>query len=111
MSTDNLVGKLALTCMLEYYLRLGMRHVEQRILALSRYFTDALEARGVPVRSSVQPAHRSGIVNFLPGGPPEAFVARAESHGIYVGKRGGGVRASIHFYNTREDLDRVLALL
>ena len=38
-------------------------------------------------------------------------MQRLHDVGICVSARGGGLRASPHFYNTEEELDRLLAAL
>jgi selenocysteine lyase/cysteine desulfurase len=54
----------------------------------------------------------SGIVSFtLPDEAPAATARRLVSHGVFVVARRGGVRASPHFYNSEEEIDRLLAIL
>jgi cysteine desulfurase/selenocysteine lyase len=58
----------------------------------------------------VTPAFRGGIVSFADANP-EATVAQLAARGIHVSARRGFVRVSPHFYNTEEDVDRLLRAL
>ena len=87
---------------------LGTNRVEGRIRELAGRLADGLGDR---VRGPRDP--ESGLVAFSTGGEdPEALVERLEAEGIYIRSLpSGGVRASVHAYNTADEVDALLAAL
>jgi selenocysteine lyase/cysteine desulfurase len=59
----------------------------------------------------MEPGERSGIICFQAKGDPLELLARSEAERIVIAVRMGIVRVSPHFYNTEEEIDRLLALL
>ncbi len=104
---DSLVGFAA---SLKFLLDLGIPQIEARILDLTDYLLDRLAGRAVEiVTPHASRAERSGIVTFIPRGrDPVALARRMGQAGVVVSARGAGIRVSPHFYNTTEELDRVL---
>ena len=47
----------------------------------------------------------------VPDEAPEETVARLRRHRVFTVARRGGVRASPHFYNDEDDVDRLLQAL
>jgi cysteine desulfurase / selenocysteine lyase len=71
-----------------------------------------LSAAGFVVASRT-PEHRSGILLFCSPetGANERVVARLREQSIYVQERAGWIRASFHFYNRTEDVQRLIDAL
>ncbi|RMF59842.1 MAG: aminotransferase class V-fold PLP-dependent enzyme [Calditrichaeota bacterium] len=95
---------------LELFLEIGIPQIEQRILYLTDYLIDGLRQRGYRLFTVTDPPHRSGIVTFYHPSPEE-LVAFLISQQVKVSVRAGTVRVSPHFYNTTQELDRLLELL
>ena len=110
-STENLIGKTAFTGMMNYFLDIGLSEVEKRIFSLSEYLMDRLQEKGLNIHSSLKSEHRSGIVNFMPNENPEKFVERMRENKIFLGYRGGGVRVSLHLYNTFDEIERLIKFM
>ena len=110
-STENVPGKVAFTEMMNYFTNIGLDEIEKRILTLSGYLIDRLQEKGLEIRSSLKPEHMSGIINFMPEEDPAEFVKRMRKNKIYLGQRGGGIRVSLHLYNTFEEIDRFVKLI
>jgi hypothetical protein len=57
--------------------------------------------------------HRSQIISFTTGTieGDKAIVATGKEIGVYLGRRGMGVRVAAHFWNSAEDADRFLDLV
>lgn len=53
----------------------------------------------------------SGILSFVTPGNPAEICARLKSKKIEAAVRGGRLRISPHFYNTEEDIDRLISAL
>jgi selenocysteine lyase/cysteine desulfurase len=85
---------------------IGMDTVESRIERL----TDRLKA-GLGDRLVSPDAYESGLVAFE-ADDAEAFVERADEAGVVVrAVPSGAVRASVHVFNTTEDVDALLELI
>jgi len=80
------------------------------ILSLTDHLIAGLRQQGFPIVSSLYPRERSGIVSFL-SRDPEAVCQRLKHKGIIVSVRDGAVRVSPHFYNSHEEVDKLLEVL
>lgn len=89
----------------------GVDNVWHRILSLVDRLTDGLKRNtSVQMRSALETASRSGIVN-LACRYPDSAVERLLKRGIVVSVRGGGLRISPHFYNSEKEIDQLLSEL
>lgn len=107
----NIAGILGLGASLDLLLDLGIDEVWRRVEALTTRLCDGLASRGYRIFSPRdQPGERSGIVAWLPkpGQDPKRLVGDLERQGIILAVREGRLRASPHFYNTPEQIDRLL---
>ncbi|MEM3597165.1 MAG: aminotransferase class V-fold PLP-dependent enzyme [Candidatus Bathyarchaeia archaeon] len=88
-------------------LEFGIENVERRIIALTDHLIEALKNLGLQLQTPEERQHRSGIVNFKIDKPKEA-VQRLSQNGIVVSARANGIRVSPHFYNTEEEIDKLI---
>lgn len=88
----------------------GMKRVEKRIMELTDRLLGYLKESPYKVKSSLEPAHRSGIVSFT-GRRDQALMQALGREKIVVSYREGGVRVSPHFYNNEAEVDRLIAVL
>jgi selenocysteine lyase/cysteine desulfurase len=110
--TPNAAGVFALGAALDLLLEITMPAVEERVLELTGRLCDGLRRAGAELRSPREPGAASGIVAFVrPGEAPPRTVRRLREAGVHVGLCRGAVRASPHFYNSEEEIDRLLAAL
>lgn len=105
-----MAGFIGAAAAMRLLLGFGLEVVEQRVLALTKRLIDGLQRMGCVVQSPLEPEARSGIVNFKAVNPVAAVSELRESRMI-VSARVGGVRVSPHFYNTEEEVDRLLEAL
>ena len=110
-STPNVSGLVAFDAVLNMILEIGPRQIEARVLELTDYLVEGLLRRGYDVVSPRGAGVSSGVVCFRPEDDPSNIVARAEAERIIVAARVGVVRVSPHFYNTEEEIDRLLQIL
>ena len=101
------VGTMAAIKML---LDLGPPAIEARVLKLAQRFYDGLEHLGVTIVSPKEKSMRSGVVSFTTK-DPEATFKLLKERGFYLSLRPAGIRVAIDFYNTEEEIDRLLSVL
>jgi len=112
--TLNVAGITGLGGSLEMLLEIGIANIAQRVLALTDYLCEQIIQRGRPrVYSSRRGNDRSGIVSLAydDGTPLGAKKKECRAKGIVINHRSGRLRVSPHFYNTFEELDRLIAEL
>ncbi|MEW6320586.1 MAG: aminotransferase class V-fold PLP-dependent enzyme [Acidobacteriota bacterium] len=109
---------IAFRAALEYQATVGRTAIEQRARTLATQLIEGL--RGLPdvkIWTSPVPDRRAAVVSFLPGSlnVPKLYAALYERDKIALASRGGGdrggLRASPHFYNSPEEVDRLVAAL
>ncbi|MEO8288514.1 MAG: aminotransferase class V-fold PLP-dependent enzyme [Chloroflexota bacterium] len=110
-STRNVSGIVAFDAVLDMIHEVGPARIEAQIIALTGRLIEGLLSKGYEVISSRRPEERSGVVCFKAKGDPMDIFARAEAEKITIAVRVGVVRVSPHFYNTEEEIDRLLAIL
>ena len=89
------------------------RAIEERVLMLpDRLCERVKEKRGYRVFSSRRPREKSGIAIIVGEHYDGEMLHKALlENRILTSPRGGGVRVSPHYYNTEEELDRVIEAL
>ena len=107
----NIAGILALGASIELLLDYGIENVWARIEALTQRLCEGLAGIGCRVISPRDPNERSGIVTFDPpdsAGSPGEIISKLATEKIVIVEREGHLRASPHFYNTVEQMDRLV---
>lgn len=80
-----------------------VRHLQDRLIAWAA-------SRGVPVTSNIADARRSGILCMRPP-EPEAMFRTLGNADVRCAYREGAIRFAPHWYNTREEIERVIEIL
>jgi selenocysteine lyase/cysteine desulfurase len=112
--TRNYLGIAALGESLALIEAIGIERIEARIHALTEHLVAGARQRGCRIESPRGPGEWSGIVLFAPpaGGPAAAEIVEGMiRRGIAIHAQEGCLHAGVHFYNTREEIDRMLATL
>ncbi|HET9529583.1 MAG TPA: aminotransferase class V-fold PLP-dependent enzyme [Blastocatellia bacterium] len=115
--TSNYPGAVGLAASVKLINELGVSRIRDRIYDLTDYLIAGLQTMGVDVVTPVERDNRSGIVTFSVGEVKEnlALMERLLDRRVLVSVRYtshiGGVRVSCHFYNSFEDLDRLLDIV
>lgn len=110
--TLNTVGIHGLGAGLELLHRVGIGRIEARVLSLTDRLCAGLEGKGYRVLSSRARGEKSGIVVFHhPRFGTEAVFQALSDARVVCAIRGGRIRLSPHFYNTEEEVDRVLGAI
>jgi cysteine desulfurase/selenocysteine lyase len=110
--TYNIPGVLALGASLQLLLDVGIDRVSRRVLALTQLLCDGLTQKGYRVISSRLPGEASGLVSFEhPKLDHKPIVRALQDKKIVLVMREGRLRVSPHFYNSPEQIERLIAAL
>src|SRR5438128_1117545 len=112
-AAPNYPGILGMGAAINLLLRAGLPAVEEVVLRLADRLRDELPRRGYElVLKPTLPSERSGIVSFRhPRMVPAELQTRLREAGVIVSLRSDFLRASAHYYNSDQDLDRLLEAL
>jgi selenocysteine lyase/cysteine desulfurase len=105
-------GVLGLQAALDLFNAVGRERVRDQILALNERLAEGLAARDYRILSSRIDGERSGILSFDSERHDSAALReRLHQADVIVSLREGAVRVSPHFYNSADDVDRLLGAL
>ena len=99
----------ALEKSIDYLSAIGTKNIEKRNLELAGYLYDSLVAKG---KGMYTPGSAPGSRHREPRSPRLTLAAKLKDMKIKVTGReahGGHMRISSHFYNTKEDIDKLLS--
>jgi selenocysteine lyase/cysteine desulfurase len=108
--TLNVGGFLALGASLRLLMGFGLEATTWRVLELTDYLCERARAVGIEVFSSREAHEKSGIVSLVVQEARER-AKQCRASGIVVSARAGRLRVSPHFYNTTEEIDRLISTL
>lgn len=108
--TLNSLGLVGLNAALGLYFQAGPAACEAEVLARSRELAGGLAALGLERYGTHDPAHASGIVTFRHP-EAEALYHHLRSHGVAASLRNRMLRFSPTYYNTADEIRRVLDLV
>jgi cysteine desulfurase / selenocysteine lyase len=91
-------------------LDLGLAEIDAYTRSLGTPVLEWAAARGVRVVSPTDARHRSAIVCIAPREPVEAH-RRLRQAGVVCSLREGAIRLAPHFYNTIEEMEKVVEVL
>jgi len=110
--TLNTAGIHGLGAALSLISEAGAACIAERILHLTQHLREGLQARGYRLFGPIVEENCSGIVSFFPRRTSaETLSDFLRGERVMVSARRGLVRISPHFYNTHEEVDRVLELI
>jgi selenocysteine lyase/cysteine desulfurase len=104
---------LALKAAIELLLNVGIGEIARRMQHLGDYLIDGLESKGYTVLSPRDGDQWSAIISFASPAHDHTEIWRMlrHEHKTEIALREGRLRCSPHFYNTREQLDRLISHL
>ena len=116
---NNYLGALGLAEALRVQMDLGQEWIEQRIKSMIHRLIDGLGALGIRMCSPTDDAHMSSIASFNFGfvdgkiDLEKKLVSYLQERNIYISLRSstgtGGLRISVHYYNTPEEIDALVS--
>lgn len=99
-------------CSLQYSLdflsKIGIQTIEEKISTLTTYAKEELTKLGMLEQKVILRKQHSSIFNIK--GDTSLFNRLLEKD-IICSQRGKGIRISLHFYNSQEDIDKLLSIL
>ena len=95
---------------LEYALKQDQQERYHRVLKVTDRLIDGLKKKERKILTPLQSERRSGIVVFEDE-DPQATFNKLKSLNITVASRVKAIRVSPHYYNTEEEIDKLLAAL
>ena len=87
---------------------IGMDNIAEQIKKLSIKAKGELENLGMLEESVVKRKEHSSIFN-IPG--DKELYAKFLEHDVVCAQRGNGIRLSFHFYNTENEIDKIIGIL
>jgi selenocysteine lyase/cysteine desulfurase len=111
--TLNVPGLLALKASLELLAAVGVEGVSARLKSLTDRLIEGLRGKGYLIVSPRGEGEWSGIVSFVSSRHDHGAVARMlrAEHRTEIVVREGRLRVSAHWYNTEEQIDRLVGNL
>jgi selenocysteine lyase/cysteine desulfurase len=85
----------------------GIENIQKRILKLTDHLIETLKNAGLKLQTPEEPQCRSGVV-LCNVDKPKELVESLNQKGIVCSARANGLRVSPHFYNTEEEIDRLV---
>ena len=110
--TLNTIGCYGLRASMEFLLEIGVATVGDSVLRVANQIADGVQRRGYSLMIPRTPATSSGIVSFQKEGIDSRLVVRnLKDARVTAAPRQGWVRVSPHFYNSPEEVERLLEAL
>lgn len=110
--TLNLVGICGMAASIKLLLEVGIPNIENGIIRLTDLLCEGLQKKGYEIYSSRKDGEKSGIVLFSSRThPAEHLWRRLLERNIIASVRYGRLRASPHFYNTQEEIEKLIQTL
>jgi cysteine desulfurase/selenocysteine lyase len=88
----------------------GIENAERKIKEIDDYLIEGLLEIGCELQTPINELERHAIINFK-SKDTERMMNELAKNGIIVSRRMGGIRVSPHFYNTRDEIDKLLEVL
>lgn len=90
--------------------QVGLQRIQRHVEALAGLLISGIQARGLDLLTPAAPAERGPLVMVGSTDAPK-LVETMGAEGLLCSTRDGALRISLHYYNTRADVDAVLESL
>jgi cysteine desulfurase/selenocysteine lyase len=106
----NWIGAAAVATSLGLTEEVGIEAGGAQAVTVADAVLEGLRELPVTITTDVRAEHRSQIVSFTTGSEEadKRLVSRAKETGVYLGRRGMGIRVAAHYWNSAGDAERVL---
>lgn len=93
---------------LELQQKIGFSKIERRVRGIAKAAKSAFEDLGILENAVAQRKRHSPIFNIRGG---DSLFQKLEKNNILTSQRGSGIRVGFHYYNSLEDLDKLIEVL
>jgi selenocysteine lyase/cysteine desulfurase len=109
----NWIGAAAVATSLSLTEEIGINRASAQALSVAQVVQKGLHDLPVTITSDPRQEHRSQIVSFTTGNidDDKAIVTAGKAAGAYLGRRGMGIRAAAHYWNSIEDAEKLLSIV
>ncbi len=108
----NTAGVMGLGASIDLFEKVGVETIENYLLGLGDYLCGRLQEKGYQVVSSRREGEKSAVICCRHDRhSADALYDLLNQHQIITTTRLGRLRISPHFYNTRDDIDRLIDVL
>jgi len=90
--------------------QIGIKNIQKHTLELLDMLIDYLKDSPYQIKSSLEPKHRSSILSFS-GKSIRKLYEKLIRNKIMVSFREGVIRVAPHFYNTKEEMNKLIEIL
>ena len=112
VGTYNLQPLLTFQTAISYLKGIGFQNIRDRIMELTDYLIKGLKQLNIKIISPVSlKKERSAIVSFTIGEKNRECIKTLSKNKIIVGARGEGIRVSVNFFNSLDDIDHLLEVI
>lgn len=106
--TLNSLGIAIFDAVLNLFFEFGIQNIENRIINNTNYFIEKLSDIGItPVLKNVSSDNLAGIVSFK-NEKAKLIFDELKKQNIHCAVREGMIRFSPHFYNTKDEIEKVI---
>lgn len=110
IGTLNAIGIVGLLESVSLLMEIGIKNIEKQVTELNQYLLQGMVTYGVRPAMTYEHDFISGIVSFQLS-EPGLMAGKLKENNIIVSAREKYLRISPHFYNTKEEIDQVLAAI
>jgi selenocysteine lyase/cysteine desulfurase len=108
LGCPHFAGMFALGASVDLIAGVGIKNIEERVLALNRLLTDRLLESRWKVLSPIGGERTRSAETLVHADDPSGLVAKLAERKIIVTKKPQGIRVATHFFNNEEDIERLI---
>jgi len=107
IGTASIISLVGATEAMKMLLDFGTENIKRRIARLTDHLIDSIQDLGLKLQTPQEKPCRSGIVNFKID-QPKKLAQKLSKKGIVISARSNGIRVAPHYYNTEEEVDKLM---
>jgi selenocysteine lyase/cysteine desulfurase len=107
IGTASIISLVGATEAMKMLLDFGTENIKRRIARLTDHLIDSIQNLGLKLQTPLEKPCRSGIVNFKIN-QPKKLAEKLNKKGIVISARSNGIRVAPHYYNTEEEVDKLM---
>lgn len=104
----NMYGLLVMDVAIQHKMQMGLAKIEEHNTALTQLFLDGIRGQGLSALGGYMADNRASYVLLK---DENGLGQLLKDNGVVVTHRAGMVRISFHYYNTADEVNRVVELL